>query len=107
MKTITSLLSGLFLLLSVAASAQTQTGITNYKTQQISDKGVWTDENGIKLGTIEPDGTLKDTSGVIFGKVVKSTKTPAVYDFSDKEGRAIGTITEDGTVKDLNGKVLY
>ncbi|MBC7451040.1 MAG: hypothetical protein H7259_06090 [Cytophagales bacterium] len=111
MKTLTSLFSGLMLCTFVAASVQAQTGTavttSNYKSQKVSDKGVWTDENGVKLGTIEPDGTLKDTSGVVFGKVTKNKTNPAVYDFSDKEGRMIGTVMEDGTVKDMNRKVLY
>ena len=103
MKNVTSIIATMLVFVCIATGAMAQAK----KVQKVSDMGVLTNEAGVKIGTIEMNGTFKNTSGVVIGKVVKNPKDESMFDFSDKDGRAIASVSKDGKVKDMEGKILY
>jgi hypothetical protein len=77
----------------------------NYKSQfNINATGQIENDKGVKLGTIEKDGTIKNSKGDVTGKAVKNNKGVVL---SDKLGKKMGAVSEDGTLTGANGKVLF
>lgn len=73
----------------------------NYKSQfNVRSTGEVVNVEGVKLGTIETDGTIKNAKGEVVGKIVKN-------DLLDKVGKKLGAVSEDGTLTGANGKVLF
>lgn len=117
MKHFTHFLSSLLLMICLSGSIQAQTiaaleekplvSGNTYKSQKVTDDGTLIDENNTKLGTIEADGTLKNASGAVIGKVVQNTKDVTMYDFYNNKGKIVATIGPAGMVKDMEGRVLY
>ncbi|MBC7451041.1 MAG: hypothetical protein H7259_06095 [Cytophagales bacterium] len=106
MKTILHFLSGI-LFLCLTAQLQAQSSSTSYVWQKVSENGIWTDENSRMLGSVEANGTLKDSKGSVIGKVVQNNNDTLTYTFSPKGGKKSAIIEKDGTVKDMNGSILY
>lgn len=72
----------------------------NAKSQfKITSEGK-VEKSGVILGTIESDGTIKDSKGNVKGKIMGSM-------VHDKTGKKMAEISEDGSLKDGKGKVLY
>lgn len=87
-------------LATLILTAQT-THAQNYKQPfNVSEKGQVLNEQGVKLGWIEGDGTIKDAKGKIVGKVVKS-------ELHNTTGKKMAEILADGSIKDADGKILY
>lgn len=55
------------------------------------------------VGTVDPDGFIRDAKGNIIGKVASSALGTPVY---DAQGRLIGYAGADGKVRDLKGTVV-
>ncbi|MBC7451039.1 MAG: hypothetical protein H7259_06085 [Cytophagales bacterium] len=106
MKTTKSIIFSLLLLACTAAGIQAQTS-AEYNTQKVSDKGIWTNVDRKKLGSIDSAGVLKDSNDVALGRIEHNPKNPGIYEFKDINGHLLATVLEDGTVRDLKGKVMY
>jgi hypothetical protein len=103
MKNVKSIVATILIFACVAAGAMAQAK----KMQKVSDVGILTSDAGVKVGTIEMNGTFKNANGMVIGKVVKNAKDASKYDYYDGTGKVAAIISADGTVKDLNGVVLY
>jgi len=55
------------------------------------------------VGTVGPDGLIRDAKGNVIGKVASSALGTPVY---DSQGRLIGYAGADGKVRDLKGNVI-
>jgi hypothetical protein len=77
----------------------------NYKPQfKVNSSGQAVDANGVKIGWIEADGTIKDSKGEVVGKSVKKDKQAQLLDKLDNK---VAEATETGTLKSTKGEVLY
>jgi hypothetical protein len=77
----------------------------NYKAQfKVNSSGQAEDANGVKLGWIESDGTIKNSKGEVVGKVVKKDKQAEVL---DKLGNKVAEALENGTLKNKKGEVIF
>lgn len=66
----------------------------------VKENGEVVNEQGVKLGWIEKDGTIKNAKGEVIGKKVKNQ-------LNDKVGKKMGAVSEDGTLTGKDGKVLF
>jgi hypothetical protein len=95
----------LLLLITLSVLISTLSFGQNYKSQFHIDKtGKIENETGTQLGTVDQDGTIKDSKGRVVGKVVKSGKETHL---TDHLGKKMGELLADGSFKDDKGKVLY
>ena len=77
----------------------------NYKAQfKVNSSGQAEDANGVKIGWIEADGTIKNSKGDVVGKVAKKDKQAELL---DKLGNKVAEASENGTLKDNKGEVLF
>jgi hypothetical protein len=98
LKTILLSLLALMLALNISVAQ-------NYKSQfNVKSTGQVENDKGVKLGSIEADGTIKNAKGEVVGKVAKKDKGAEIL---DKLGKKMGAVSESGTMTGANGKVLY
>jgi hypothetical protein len=94
-------------LFSVAALALTVniSVAQNYKAQfKVNSSGQAEDANGVKIGWIEADGTIKNSKGEVVGKTTKKDKQAELL---DKLGNKVAEVSENGTLKNTKGEVLF
>jgi hypothetical protein len=70
----------------------------------VNSSGQVVNQQGVKLGWIEADGTIKNSKGEVVGKVEKKDKQAIVL---DKMGKKMGAVSENGSYTNGKGKVVY
>src|SRR5436190_15257491 len=77
----------------------------NYKAPfNVNSSGQAEDANGVKIGWIEADGTIKNSKGEVVGKTSKKDKQSELL---DKLGNKVAEASENGTLKNSKGEVLF
>lgn len=61
------------------------------------------DANGNVIGKVGPDGVVRDATGRVLGKTCPTIQGTPVY---DAQGHLIGIVGPDGKVRDASGKVI-
>lgn len=101
MKTLKLVISSVFALALTLNISVAQ----NYKAQfRINSSGHAEDANGVKVGWIEADGTIKNSKGEPVGKTAKKGTQAELL---DKMGNKVAEAVENGTLKNTKGEILY
>lgn len=76
----------------------------------VGPDGIVRDAQGNIIGTVGPDGIVRNAQGKIIGKIAAkgalTTTIPPGTPVYDKNGKLIGTVGPDGIVRDAQGNII-